>query len=83
MSYQTYQTQGQTVNAYIPNYVLKSDYLPTRVVDGNTTQTSQLVIDILFSWDSMNKKKEEEECLPKDQFSSILTDMLPSECLNM
>jgi len=46
MSYQTYQPQAQTVNAYIPNYVLKSDYLPTRVVDANTAQTSQLVIAI-------------------------------------
>jgi len=31
----------------------------------------------------MNKKKEEEESLPKDQFSSTLTDMLPSESLSM
>lgn len=38
MSYQT-----QTINSFIPNYVVKSDYLPTRVVDGNTAQTAQLV----------------------------------------
>jgi hypothetical protein len=42
MSYQTYQ--GQTIQQFIPNYVVKSDYLPTRVVDGNTAQTTQLVI---------------------------------------
>ena len=34
---------GQTINAFIPNYVVKSDYLPTRVVDGNAAQTAQLV----------------------------------------
>ena len=39
MSYQ----QGQNINQYIPHYVAKSDYLPTRVVDGNNSQTSQLV----------------------------------------
>lgn len=33
----------QTINQFIPNYVVKSDYLPTRVVDGNTAQTAQLV----------------------------------------
>jgi len=79
MSYQI----GQTVNQYIPNYVLKSDYLPTRVVDGNTAQTSQLVSLILFSWDSMRKKREEAEFLPKDQLNSIQTDMHHSECPNM
>jgi len=42
----SHQTFPQTINAYIPNYVLKSDFLPTRVVDGNTTQTSQLVIAV-------------------------------------
>ena len=35
--------QGQTVSHFIPNYVVKSDYLPTRVIDGNTSQTAQLV----------------------------------------
>ena len=42
MSYQTYQ--GQTITHFIPNYVVKSDYLPTRVVDGNQVQTTQWVI---------------------------------------
>ncbi len=45
MSYQ----QTQSINQYIPNYVVKSDYLPnTRVVEGNTTQTSQLVITYIY-----------------------------------
>lgn len=34
---------GQSINAFIPNYVVKSDYLPTRVIEGNSTQTTQLV----------------------------------------
>lgn len=34
---------SQTVAHFIPNYVVKSDYLPTRVQDGNTSQTAQLV----------------------------------------
>jgi hypothetical protein len=38
MSYQTYQ--GQTINQFIPNYVVKSDFLPTRVVEGNEGQTA-------------------------------------------
>lgn len=38
----SYQAQ-QTINHYIPNYVVKSDYLPSRVVDGNQSQTNQLV----------------------------------------
>ena len=32
-----------TVNQFVPNYVVKSDYLPTRVIDGNESQTNQLV----------------------------------------
>lgn len=39
----SYPYQGQTVTSFIPTYVVKSDYLPTRVLDGNTAQTSQLV----------------------------------------
>lgn len=71
---------GQTINAFIPNYVVKSDYLPTRVVDGNSAQTAQLVkIKHNVSYVNMNKKKEEEESLLKDQFNLILTDMLHSK----
>lgn len=44
MSYQ----QNTNITQFIPNYVVRSDYLPnTKVVDGNTTQTSQLVISYL------------------------------------
>jgi len=34
----------QTVTQLVPNYVVKSDYLPTRVVDGNQLQHGQLVL---------------------------------------
>ena len=34
---------SQTVADFIPNYVVKSYYLPSRVQDGNTAQTAQLV----------------------------------------
>ena len=41
----SFQHQGihHTINEYVPTYVVKSDYLPTRVQDGNTNQTSQWV----------------------------------------
>ena len=38
----SYQAQ-QTVNQFIPNYVVKSDYLPTRINDGDQSQTNQWV----------------------------------------
>ena len=44
MAYQ--QVHG--INEFIPNYVAKSDYLPTRVVDGSNTQTSTLVFSLLI-----------------------------------
>lgn len=43
MSYQNLGAERLTVDRLIPNYVIKSDYLPTRVVDGNPAQTAQLV----------------------------------------
>jgi hypothetical protein len=42
MSYQTYH-QGQSIQQFIPNYVVRSDFLPTRVVEGNQGQTAQWV----------------------------------------
>ena len=35
-------TQG--ITHYIPGYVVKSDFLPTRVVDGNTSTTAEIVL---------------------------------------
>jgi hypothetical protein len=40
MSYQ----QSSSINQFIPGYVVKSDYLPTRVVEGSSSQTSELVL---------------------------------------
>lgn len=73
MSYQ----QGQNINQFIPHYVVKSDYLPnTRVVEGNNSQTSQLVLSPLyFSFANTKNRKGEEESLPKDQLTSNPTAM--------
>ena len=35
----------QGINHFIPNYVVKSDFLPTQVHDGHNPQTEDLVID--------------------------------------
>lgn len=32
------------LNQYVPNYVVKSDFLPTRVVEGSNSQTADLVL---------------------------------------
>ena len=42
------QQVHHTVNEYVPTYVVKSDYLPTRVQDGNQGQTAQWVFDLLI-----------------------------------
>ncbi len=41
----SYSQQGQVhkLNEFVPNYVVKSDYLPTRVVDTNVNQAQQWV----------------------------------------
>lgn len=75
---------GQTVQQFVPTYVVKSDYLPTRVVDGNAAQTSQLVfLHLLSSYVNMNKKREEEEYSHKDLLISTQIDMPPSEFMKM
>ena len=33
-----------TINQYVPNHTVKSDFLPTKVHDGNTPQTAELVL---------------------------------------
>lgn len=36
--------QGQnTIQSFIPNYVVKSDYLPNRVNEGSNAHTAELV----------------------------------------
>ena len=38
-----YSQPQSSISQYIPGYVVKSDYLPTRVVEGQNAQTSELV----------------------------------------
>ena len=64
---------------FFPNYVVKSDYLPTRIVDGNNSQTAELVPFSLFSSGNTNNKKEEEESSLKDQLTSIPIDISPTK----
>ena len=45
MSFQ--QQVHHTVNEYVPTYQVKSDYLPTRVQDGNQNQTNVWVLFFL------------------------------------
>ena len=60
MSYQ------QGINQYIPNYVVKSDFLPTRVVEGNNQQTSELVHSILTIAPKIRRgKKKRKSFYPK------------------
>ena len=76
----SYIPQGQTIHQFVPNYVVKSDYLPTRVVEGNNSQAAQLVTLIInLSSANMRKKKEEDESSPPDQPNSTLADTLHSK----
>jgi hypothetical protein len=82
MSYIT--NQGQTINHFIPHYVVKSDFLPTRVVEGNQGQTAQWVKFVFYyRLDNIKKKKEEEEYSHRDQFNSILADMHHSRFMKL
>lgn len=40
----SYVVPGQSIQQFVPNYVVKSDYLPTRVVEGSNSQAAQLVL---------------------------------------
>ena len=44
MSHYPRNIQGNSLREYIPHYIVKSDFLPTRVVEGNNPQTAELVI---------------------------------------
>lgn len=45
MAYYQGNVQGNSLREYVPHYVVKSDFLPTRIVEGNSAQTTELVID--------------------------------------
>ena len=55
--------QAQTIQQFIPNYVVKSDYLPTRVVDGNTSQTSQLVTLTLITASTIRGREKKRKSI--------------------
>lgn len=74
MSYQ----QTQSLRTFIPSYEVRSDYLPTRVTEGNNPQASDLVtIFLILSFVDMRKKNAEEEFSLKDQPSLTQIDMCP------
>jgi hypothetical protein len=80
MSYQ----QHHTINEFIPNYTVKSDYLPTRVGDGNQAQTAEWVLNFLLcSSEDTKRRKEEEESSLKDQWNSTHKDTFHSELIRM
>lgn len=66
MSYQAHQT----VNQFVPNYVVKSDYLPTRVVDGNQSQTNQWVRPLLSRSTNTKRRSAEDASSPSAPPSS-------------
>lgn len=75
---------SQGICEYIPNYHVKSDYLPTnRVIQGTSPQTTELVILFLFSSGGTRKKKEGEESSPRDPMNSTLPDMYPIRLTSM
>lgn len=39
--------QGTTLREYIPTYTVRSDYLPTRVLEGSNPQTNDLVLSYI------------------------------------
>ena len=72
-------SRNQGITQFVPNYVTKSDYLPTRIIDGNNSQTSELVPPFLTSSDNINRKKGEAEFSPKDPSTSIPNATSPTK----
>ena len=70
MSYQYGGQQGHGLREFIPHYVVRSDYLPNQVTEGNNAQTQELVIFPLFSSAATKKKGETVECSPKSPLNS-------------
>jgi hypothetical protein len=74
-----YQQTTHEVREFVPTYVVRSDYLPTQVRDGNQSQTAQWVHkNIIFSYENTKNRKEEAEFSPKGQSNSTRTDTFPS-----
>ena len=74
------------VQEFIPNYTVKSEYLPTnRVVDSNQTQTAEWVSSLFytFSYEDMKSKREQERFSLKDQLNLTQIDMSQSGPMRM
>lgn len=56
MSYQTHNLQE-----FIPNYQVKSDFLPTRVADGNQAQTAEWVRLFLYVVEKIRRGKKKRK----------------------
>lgn len=54
----SYIVPGQSIQQFIPNYVVKSDYLPTRVVEGSNSQAAQLVLFAFTAASTIRGRKE-------------------------
>lgn len=79
-----FQPVGTSINQFVPNYVVKSDYLPTHVHEGSNQRTSEAVhIYLIPSCIYMKNKREEGSSILKDPQISYLADMHPIEFMKM
>ncbi len=54
----SYQQQQHRLNEFVPTYVVKSDYLPNKVVDNNINQAQQYVTKTLILVEQLRGRKE-------------------------
>lgn len=73
--------QGQnTIQSFIPNYVVKSDYLPNRVNEGSNAHTAELVHMWLVSSIDTRRRRAEGTCSPSGQPNSTPRGILRTKC---
>ena len=76
MSYQYSSSSGShRLNEFVPNYVPKSEYLPSRVVETNQSEANQWVPFILGSSPTTRDRNSPARFTLRDPLSSTLTDM--------
>ena len=79
MSYQYSSTTGSNrLSDFVPTYVPKSDYLPTRVIDSNQGEANKWVPIHLNSSPPTIGKREMARSTPRDPPNSIPTGTSPS-----
>jgi hypothetical protein len=84
MSYQyTSNSDSHRLQEFVPTYVPKSDYLPTRVVDSNQSEANQWVHIIQYSFPPTKDRKDKDTSTPRDPQSSTPIDMSPSRPMKM